>query len=120
MASDPDRYLEAVLAARIRGLARRKRVPLTHLADRAAISRSQLWAVLNGEHSATLALVQKLARVLEVSPLALLEGEPTAELKPLRKRASSPEPVAAPRLAANPTKPRAKAPRRAKKAPASR
>lgn len=50
-------------------------MPMSHVADRAGIARSHLWAILNAERSATLTLVQRLAEVLEVDPLELLTGD---------------------------------------------
>lgn len=47
-------------------------MPLSHVADRAGIARSHVWALLRAERSATLAMVQRLADVLKVDPLALL------------------------------------------------
>ncbi|MBI3206669.1 MAG: helix-turn-helix transcriptional regulator [Myxococcales bacterium] len=64
--------LERVLARRVRELAQDRRMPLSHVADRAGIARSHVWALLRAERSATLAMVQRLADVLKVDPLALL------------------------------------------------
>lgn len=47
-------------------------MPLSHVADHAGIARSHIWALLRAERSATLAMVQRLAEVLAVEPLALL------------------------------------------------
>jgi len=83
-----DRRLERVLARRIRELADARDIPVSHVADRALIARSHMWAVLNAERSATLALVQRLAEVFEVDPLELLRGEP-ARIRAKKKRARS-------------------------------
>jgi transcriptional regulator with XRE-family HTH domain len=64
--------LEDVLARQLRELAREKRIPLSHVADRAGVSRSYFWLLLDGENSATLSLVQKIADALDVEPLTLL------------------------------------------------
>lgn len=71
-----ERRLERVLARRVRELVTERDWAMSHVADRAGIARSHLWALLNAERSATLALVQRLADVLEVDPLELLTGEP--------------------------------------------
>jgi transcriptional regulator with XRE-family HTH domain len=65
--------LRAVLARRLRAVASDKGIPLTHLADRAGIGRSHMWRILNGEASATLDVVDKLASALDLPPLALLD-----------------------------------------------
>ncbi|MBK7583788.1 MAG: helix-turn-helix transcriptional regulator [Myxococcales bacterium] len=85
MTKAPERRLEHVLARRIRELAAERDKPVSHFADRAGIARSHMWAVLNAERSATLALVQRLADALEVDPLELLRGEP-ARLRARRTR----------------------------------
>lgn len=64
--------LEETLARRLKELAQAKGLPLSHLADRAGVSRSYLWLLLAGRSSATLATVQRLAEVLEADPLELL------------------------------------------------
>lgn len=68
--------LERILIRQIRLVADAKGVPMSHLADRAAISRSSLWEVTNGRASPTLDWVQRIAEALEVDPLDLLQGEP--------------------------------------------
>jgi transcriptional regulator with XRE-family HTH domain len=70
-----DDDLHRLVAARIRGLAEARHLPLTHLADRAGVSRKQLWNVLNRDASPTLAWLSKIAAVLEVSILDLLRNE---------------------------------------------
>jgi transcriptional regulator with XRE-family HTH domain len=65
--------LEEVLARRLREVAERKGVALTHLADRAGIARSYLWRLLDGDSSATLTTVQRLASVLGVDAVSLLQ-----------------------------------------------
>jgi transcriptional regulator with XRE-family HTH domain len=64
--------LERVLARRIRAVAAERGLPLSHLADRAGMARSHLWALTSETRSATLGMVQRLAAVLEVEPLDLL------------------------------------------------
>jgi transcriptional regulator with XRE-family HTH domain len=67
--------LESVLARRLREVAKEKRVPLSHVADRAGVARSYFWLLLDGSNSATLAIVQRIAEALDVEPLALLGKE---------------------------------------------
>lgn len=74
--------LENVLAKRLRELSREKRIPLSHVADRAGVSRSYFWLLLDGENSATLALVQRIAEALDVEPLELLTPKAT-EMQPV-------------------------------------
>ena len=50
---------------------------LTHLADRSGLARSHFWRLLDAEHTTTLEVVAKIASVLEVDELVLLdEGRP--------------------------------------------
>lgn len=64
--------LERVLARRLHQLAEERGIPMSHVADRAGIARSHVWALLRAERSATLAMVQRLASVFGVEPIALL------------------------------------------------
>ena len=56
--------LEAVLAARIRQLVSDRDIPLTHVADRAPVSRSHFWRILDAEVSVTLETVLGLGVAL--------------------------------------------------------
>ena len=68
--------LEERLAIRLRVIAAKKRIPLSKVADRAGLARSYMWTLLDGQSSATLAVVQRLAAALSIDPLALLtEGD---------------------------------------------
>jgi lambda repressor-like predicted transcriptional regulator len=64
--------LRALVAKNVRASARRKGVALTALADFAAVSRSQLFAVLARETSPTLDWIAKVAAALDVEPWQLL------------------------------------------------
>ena len=64
--------LRARIAARIRQLAQRRGLRLSHLADQASVSRTHLWEVLGGRRAATSDVLAKLAAVLGVDPLELL------------------------------------------------
>jgi transcriptional regulator with XRE-family HTH domain len=64
--------LRSVLARRLRAVAEEQGVALTHVADRAGIGRSHMWRLLNGEASATLDVVDKLAGALDVASAELL------------------------------------------------
>jgi len=64
--------LEQTLARRIREVAADKGIPISHIADRAGIARSHLFALLRGDRSPTLSLIQRIALVLDVDPLELL------------------------------------------------
>ena len=64
--------LRSLLAKNVRAAAKRKRVALTALADFAAVSRSQLFAVLARETSPTLDWIAKVATALDVEPWQLL------------------------------------------------
>lgn len=64
--------LEKILAHRLREVARDKGMALSHVADRAGMSRSYFWLLLDARSSATLDAVQRIAEVLGVNPVALL------------------------------------------------
>jgi transcriptional regulator with XRE-family HTH domain len=79
MRKNPVRRLERILARRIRELAAEREVPLSHLADRAGVSRSLLWEIFAQSASVTLETVQRLSDALELKdPLELLRGAPAA------------------------------------------
>ena len=60
--------LQRRLVRRIRENAARKRVPLTHLPDRAGVARSHFWEVLRGGKSPTLKWIAKVSKALGVDP----------------------------------------------------
>jgi len=64
--------LRALVAKNVRAVAKRRGVALTALADFAAVSRSQLFAVLASETSPTLDWIAKVATALDVEPWQLL------------------------------------------------
>lgn len=77
MRKNPVRRLERILARRVRELAEKKGIPVSHLADRAGVSRSLLWEIFSQTASVSLATVQKLADALDLKdPLELLKGSP--------------------------------------------
>ena len=77
MRKNPVRRLERILAHRLREVAAEKGLPLSHLADRAGVSRSLLWEVFGQTASISLETLQRLADALEMKdPLELLRGNP--------------------------------------------
>jgi lambda repressor-like predicted transcriptional regulator len=64
--------LRALVAKNVRAAAKGRGVALTALADFAAVSRSQLFAVLALETSPTLDWIAKVATALDVEPWQLL------------------------------------------------
>jgi transcriptional regulator with XRE-family HTH domain len=66
------------VAARIRALAKQKKIPLTHLPDRAGVSRSHFWDVVACKKSPTLAWLGRVAEALGVDAGDLVydEGRP--------------------------------------------
>jgi transcriptional regulator with XRE-family HTH domain len=68
----PGDELHRRLARNLRALARARRVPLSHLADRAGVGRTQLWDLMAGRRSVTLRWLERVARALEVDPADLL------------------------------------------------
>ena len=64
--------LQRRMVKRIREVSRAKKIPVTHLPDRAAVSRAHFWDVLACRKSPTLAWVEKVAGALEVDPGELL------------------------------------------------
>jgi transcriptional regulator with XRE-family HTH domain len=77
--------LRRVLARRLREVAAKRGIALTHVADRAGIGRSHLWRLLNGEAAATLDVVEKIAAALDVLPLELLSDEPCPDVMSRRR-----------------------------------
>ncbi|MEM7151326.1 MAG: helix-turn-helix transcriptional regulator [Myxococcota bacterium] len=71
---DPDQ-IRARVAGRIREIAGRKKVTLTALAEGAGISRSHLYAVLDGERAATTDVLTKLAVALRIDPVEFMRPE---------------------------------------------
>lgn len=69
--------LRALVAKNIRVAARTKGVALNALADFAAVSRSQLFAILASETSPTLDWMAKIATALDVEPWQLLAPRTT-------------------------------------------
>jgi transcriptional regulator with XRE-family HTH domain len=83
------------LGARIRELAAKQGIAMTHLPDRAGVSRSHFWAVIQAERSPTLSWIAKLAVALGSDPAELLKrpdgivSKRRARLaKPRRRRTS--------------------------------
>jgi DNA-binding phage protein len=66
------------LAKNIRSLARGRRMPMIGLAQRAHVSRAQLYAVLSASSSPSLDWLCRIAEALEVEPSVLLQGIHTA------------------------------------------
>jgi transcriptional regulator with XRE-family HTH domain len=61
------------LTKRIRELAKAAKVPVSHLPDRAGVSRSHFWEVMAGHKSPTLKWLGKIAASLEVDASVLLQ-----------------------------------------------
>jgi len=60
--------LQARAVRRIRELAKVRGMPLSHVADRAGVTRSYFWRVLANRSSPTLAWLEKIGAVLGVDP----------------------------------------------------
>lgn len=69
--------LREVVSENIRAAAKRKHIPISHLADRATVSRTQLWDVLRLKKATTTDTLAKLADVLGVEPHVLLARQST-------------------------------------------
>jgi transcriptional regulator with XRE-family HTH domain len=65
---------------RVREAAAARGIPLTHLPDRAGVSRSHFWDVLAGRASPTLKWLARVASALDVPPAQLLEEPNGGEL----------------------------------------
>jgi len=74
--------LRGVLSRRLREVAAERGIALTHVADRAGIGRSHMWRLLNGEASATLDIVDKIADALGVASVDLLSEKPKRVVRP--------------------------------------
>ena len=71
---------------RIRELAKAAKVPVTHLPDRAGVSRSHFWEVMAGNRSPTLKWLGKIAASLEVDASLLLQSRGATAPSPAAKR----------------------------------
>ncbi len=60
------------LVRNIKANARREKIAVTHLPDRAGVSRSNFWEVMGGRTSPKLLWVGKIAAALGVDPSELL------------------------------------------------
>ncbi len=77
--------LQLRVVARIRECAEARGVQLSHVADRAGVSRSHFWDVLAGRKSPTLKWLVAVAEALEVDAGDLLASTPpTSWTRPLR------------------------------------
>ena len=76
--------LHARVANRIRLLAKRRRIVLTHLPDRAGVGQRQFWDVLAGKKSPTLRWIGRVAVALgvDVEDLVRKEAPPLPTAKP--------------------------------------
>jgi transcriptional regulator with XRE-family HTH domain len=68
--------LQRRVVGRIRELAKQREIVVTHLPDRAGVTRSHFWQVLNGNASPTLGWITKIAKALGVDPMELLRLDP--------------------------------------------
>lgn len=66
------------VVGRIREIAAERRIPLSHLPDRAAVSRSHFWDVMAGRKSPTLYWLGRIADALGADPAELLERKASA------------------------------------------
>ena len=70
--------LHPQISRRIRRLAKARKIPLSHVADRAGMSRSGFWSLLNGEVSPTVRSLEMIASVLSIHVSELVE-EPSED-----------------------------------------
>ena len=54
------------VVARMRVLSKKKKVPISHLPDRADVSRSHFWEVMGCRKSPTLQWLERIAEALDV------------------------------------------------------
>ncbi len=73
------------LAQRIKALALKRRILLSHLPDRAGVSQTHFWYVLKGVKSPTLAWLEKIAAALGIDAGDLLSREMPSELRPKKR-----------------------------------
>jgi transcriptional regulator with XRE-family HTH domain len=65
--------------AQVREVARKRGLVLSHVPDRAGVSRSHFWDVMQGRKSPTLEWVERISASLELDPAELL-GPPVTEI----------------------------------------
>ncbi len=84
-------HITALLARRLRDLRALRRMPMEALAERSGVSRSMISLIERGESSPTAAVLDKLARALDVSLASLFEPDPAvAPPSPLALAADQP------------------------------
>lgn len=71
---------------RIREVARKRRIAVTHLPDRAGVGRSHFWEVMAGRASPTLAWLARIAVALDVDAGELVVASPAPEAAPAAVR----------------------------------
>lgn len=78
--------LQRRLVTRIREIAAKRKIPVTHLPDRAGVARSHFWEVLNGNRSPTLTWIGKVAKALRADPVELFRRPEPREPKSRARR----------------------------------
>jgi transcriptional regulator with XRE-family HTH domain len=68
--------LRGIVAGNLRTLRHAKGISQEELADRANINRNYVGMLEREEHAATIDMLEKLAEVLEVDPVAFLQRRP--------------------------------------------
>ncbi len=68
--------LRGIVAGNLRTLRHAKGISQEELADRANINRNYVGMLEREEHAATVDMLEKLAEVLEVDPVAFLQRRP--------------------------------------------
>jgi hypothetical protein len=64
---------------RIREVAEKRQIPVTHLPDRAGVGRSHFWEVMAGRASPTLAWLARIAVALDVDVEELVAASPPSD-----------------------------------------
>lgn len=80
------------VVARIREIAKKRGIALTHLPDRAGVGRSHFWDVMGGRSSPTLTWLGRVAAALDVDAGELVAAAPPLgeqPERPPRRRSSS-------------------------------
>ncbi len=78
--------LHEQLGENIRHYAKKRGIPLYHVADRTQCSRSHFWAILGAERSPTLRMIAAIAEALDVTVNELLEAPTTKTTRRGRPR----------------------------------
>ncbi len=64
--------LQKRVVANLKLWAKKRKIPLSHVPDRAGLSRTYFWDILAGRKAPTFPWLEAISRVLEIDPVDLM------------------------------------------------